>query len=611
VKLHLSLLLVFLVVGCMAQKPPPSQPQDWEYQTDGSIVTPPVLKEGRLYVFSLDGYLYCFDAMNGKIKWKTNVGNFYIDKLTLGNDSIFIRYFHHLDEENPMTGYSWDYELLAFDQDSGKEKWKLTFDNRIESMVASDDVYITTNEELMRINRKNGEIEWRAKLGVTYDRQVMDYFEEKIFVESELNTVACYSDNGEELWELREQNEPYYRYAPQILHENGTLLISMRKIYKVDIQSGEILWSFDNLDHYYFDPEILNENIYFSVREPDETQSLVCFDLETGEILWEKSMPDSHDSVTRILTHNQNSYQYMYEDYDFSPYLLPQKATIAHAADGEPFFEYKEPFIAFAGNEEMIIFSVENGLVCYDIMTGKKIWEYSDDLYIFLNIFIEGEQVFITSDNGKVYCFSINGDFPFRKPEKKVDYSGELGEISKMNVSWFISYDLGDLYQGEAHLSFDGDSYIVTSGFEDGLSFRKGKFKTDLIGKKINRQLIEEFYVSITDLYVDSEHDGPESTCWADITIELQLENGEWVIINGGHDIENFAPWEIQFRDCRAMQYSGKLTIPFKAIMKDVGWSYNSSNNLEFYKAVSKGLRQQPLTLLEICKSPKRKKMIV
>ncbi len=58
----------------------------WEFYTDGPIRVAPVVWDGRIYVPSDDGHIYCLGADNGELLWKFRGGP--MDRKVLGNERV-------------------------------------------------------------------------------------------------------------------------------------------------------------------------------------------------------------------------------------------------------------------------------------------------------------------------------------------------------------------------------------------------------------------------------------------------------------------------------------------------------------------------------------------
>ena len=64
--------------------------ESWKYVTDGPVRFAPALWQGRLFVISDDGYLYCLAADDGKLLWKKRGGP--NREMILGNDRLISRW---------------------------------------------------------------------------------------------------------------------------------------------------------------------------------------------------------------------------------------------------------------------------------------------------------------------------------------------------------------------------------------------------------------------------------------------------------------------------------------------------------------------------------------
>jgi outer membrane protein assembly factor BamB len=588
VKLHLSLLLVFLVVGCMAQKPPPSQPQDWEYQTDGSIVTPPVLKEGRLYVFSLDGYLYCFDAMNGKIIWKTETEVKYVENyeesLTVGREVIILE----------------EYEKLhAFDLITGRKLWESSLGESTYSIAVEDSIYYVSDKALIRLNERSGDIIWKVESSDFSFFQAPLIHGNKLLV-GKTNGVECYSKRGELLWRFSQDTG----YAPGIYDAEDSAIVLMEKLFCVDIETGKLNWTLEEPDWGTLHAPILTRESIIIGSGKD----LMKMNQKTGEIIWKKFVGESFfDEIYGVL--GDGLFLWDESGWRFeSSFNYPRTISILRESDGEIVFDVEDSTLISDFDEEKVIFSTGKGLMCFKIQTGELVWQHAEDLYIFTGLLVNNGRLYVTSDNGKVYGSSIDNGFPFKRHERKVDYSEEFGNISQMNIDYRYSYDFGRL-EGNIKIVLEDNSYKLINGSEEGC----GDFDSIKNFEKeiIKNEIMTDFLNSLTDLYIDPGFDETTSTSWVQISIEIQLENGEWILIESGYDSASLLPWKIRFRDCQAVQFSGKTTLAFKRLMDEINWCYKGGSSFGYLKIVTNGYCEQPLTLPEICKSPKRIKMIV
>ena len=102
----------------------------WTFVADGPVRLAPAVANGRVYVGSDDGWLYCLNAADGRVCWQRRGGP--ADQRVLGNDRMIARW--------PVRGGPvvrgravcfgagiWPSEgiyLYALDADSGNVLWK-------------------------------------------------------------------------------------------------------------------------------------------------------------------------------------------------------------------------------------------------------------------------------------------------------------------------------------------------------------------------------------------------------------------------------------------------------------------------------------------------------
>ena len=61
----------------------------WEFETEGTIVSTPLIYENTVYIGSFDRYLYAIDASTGKLKWKFLAENWFWAKPVVYNDTVY------------------------------------------------------------------------------------------------------------------------------------------------------------------------------------------------------------------------------------------------------------------------------------------------------------------------------------------------------------------------------------------------------------------------------------------------------------------------------------------------------------------------------------------
>ena len=80
-------------------------PDSWDIYTSS-----PAVFNGRVYIGSGDGNVYCVDAVTGILQWKFATGDIVHASPAIANNTVYIG--------------SWDSYLYALDAETGQEKWR-------------------------------------------------------------------------------------------------------------------------------------------------------------------------------------------------------------------------------------------------------------------------------------------------------------------------------------------------------------------------------------------------------------------------------------------------------------------------------------------------------
>ena len=61
--------------GYTDEKGPKHADLRWSYQTGELVTSSPAVADGRVYVGSVDGYVYCLNAADGSLAWRYKTGS--------------------------------------------------------------------------------------------------------------------------------------------------------------------------------------------------------------------------------------------------------------------------------------------------------------------------------------------------------------------------------------------------------------------------------------------------------------------------------------------------------------------------------------------------------
>ncbi|MGC1120633.1 MAG: PQQ-binding-like beta-propeller repeat protein [Candidatus Methanofastidiosia archaeon] len=568
-----SWVILFLIVVTAACVEPDKQetevqemtedqetPQYWEYQTCGSVSLEPIIDEGKVYVSSHDGVVYCLDQATGELLWRTEtdvpVQRIMVDDslLLIGTDTIH-----------------------AVDNKSGSGLWELCSLKDIKTVVLQNDLYVVTKDKLFCI-AKEGTLLWEASLPLhVFAERMLVLHEDFLLVEEATNLIGCYSTEGRPLWQIHIQEEHGH---PLLFAEDKTAFIVSGALYAVQISSGKQKWILKR-DSPLVNPVLTDSNIVVKSGE-----ALICVDRNTGHTTWEipfSSKCPGYAVVGKRL---------------YFPADKKGVSSVIREQDGVLLVSIDKQVLAVAGTRENIIFSTTEGVFCYNNSTGKVLWEYSNYYYMCRQVTLCDDAACMVSDSGMVYYFPLSIEAPFPRLTGENVYTQSLGRVKSIRIKWFLDYTLRTIF-GEVYIVWEDGRYVVVESYEDGTTYMTGE--KCFTGKIIPEELVDKFYSSMDDLYINSQHEEDHLIAGTHIYVEVELERGQKIYLEPGYDMDSFVPWTVTCGGVTVLQYSGRLSVAFKEIMREVGWGYREEfRTLHMWGVVRSGFCENPVGLLEL-----------
>lgn len=62
----------------------------WKYKTGSGVFSSPAVVDGRVYVGSNDGYIYCLSADSGDLIWKYETGSYVPSSPTVSGGRVYV-----------------------------------------------------------------------------------------------------------------------------------------------------------------------------------------------------------------------------------------------------------------------------------------------------------------------------------------------------------------------------------------------------------------------------------------------------------------------------------------------------------------------------------------
>jgi outer membrane protein assembly factor BamB len=286
----------------------------WAYRTGHRVLGSPAVAGGLVYIPSYDGHLYCLDQFTGELVWKYRTGGWTISSPAVvpGPEIVTGREYFG---DRVYFGSS-DHNIYCLDAVTGKELWKTEFGNAVFSgpAIANGKVYVGCHD---------------------------------------LYVHCLNAENGEQIW-LSPKTNYHGIYSPSVINSRVYFGSSDHNIYCLDAEKGNLLWTFQMEEHGAYAPALAYGKVYFCSGD----HHIYCLDQLTGRLIWKYKTKGP---------------------LSMSPAI----------ADGK----------VYAG-------STDSYLYCLDATTGKPIWRYKTggELRGF-GIAIADGRVYVPARDGHIYCF--------------------------------------------------------------------------------------------------------------------------------------------------------------------------------------------------------------
>ena len=255
----------------------------------------PALKDGRIYVGSFSGDLYCIDALTGETVWnrtlETDPQWWGIASSPLAVDNgILVTTFslgalHLLDHQgeevwnistgriDPYTSPAYsegrayfaggDPALYCVDVSSGLPLWKLSTDAPITSSpsVAHGSVFFATSDSILAANAATGDLLWQEPMNGTTSSPAVSFG--RVYVGTDDSSLNCYDgSSGALLWRA-ETNGPV---ATSPIVAGGLVYFGTQIgdgiIYALDAVNGSTVWSYD-VGEYVMSSPAVSDGVLF------------------------------------------------------------------------------------------------------------------------------------------------------------------------------------------------------------------------------------------------------------------------------------------------------------------------------------------------------------
>ncbi len=288
--------------------------QSWKIDIQGEVITSSVVKDDIVYFTSRDGSIWAVDGHKGEILWQYSTSGKIDFTAVLWKDYVYVgsydgkiycfkRYYEEFEDFVPLWSYDTESKIVSSaivveDEDVvGYES------NPWIIFVSGPKINGITRGKLYILDALNGKEVKSLDLG-SFSYSSLSYSENKIYFTTNDGFLQCYDLKQQKfLWQKKFAS--CLNHTSVAIKENNIFVYVgdvERKVYMIDKNNGEILWSSQHLSSLatnntsvtLYEDKIF-VNIYpTSVWKQDygivwSSQTVVCISTTTG-ILWRKDI---------------------------------------------------------------------------------------------------------------------------------------------------------------------------------------------------------------------------------------------------------------------------------------------------------------------------------
>lgn len=216
----------------------------WKYNIDNSNSNSALVSDEQIIFTTRTGSIYAFDFDSGQVMWNINLEYAYnMNSPSVANNLVYIGY----NKYNSST-YTYTYSVIAFDLNTGVEKWETNVDGDIFSAL-------TVAQGKVIVHEYGG------------DR------------DGHLHALSA--TTGDEIWSFNIGR--YSEGTPAIGYDKVFMISENQILYALNINTGQILWDITRVDIHDWKTTIAISNGMILVGGCDY---LYAFDAETGAEKW-------------------------------------------------------------------------------------------------------------------------------------------------------------------------------------------------------------------------------------------------------------------------------------------------------------------------------------
>lgn len=243
----------------------------------GEIMVAPAVKDGKVYVGSVNSNLYALDAATGEEEWAFTENRSSIDVApAVGDSTVF---------------FSSGGGLYAIDLQTREERWRHEEGlSPIHPLIHDEGIYLgDIGGHVYALDRTTGEERWSRDMGEVKVESPPALSDGRLYVlAADLELVSIELDSGEDVWSVRpDVEERALSRGSPVVHEELVYVGNVEgQLFAFDKTTGEETWRVETSEVINGSPTVFEDVVYLRTY-CDGDVCLYALDAHTGEEIWQ------------------------------------------------------------------------------------------------------------------------------------------------------------------------------------------------------------------------------------------------------------------------------------------------------------------------------------
>ena len=224
---------------------------EWTFETGGKVRSGAIIYDERVAFASDDGFVYAVDKMDGEENWKFRIDSTDTPRREPAFEAPYEYDYLHSSpvyDQGKLYVGSRDGRLYCLNAENGSKIWDFQTGERIRSTPLVHNGLVNFGSwdgNLYALNAQTGEVNWHFSTGGIIQSSPA-IGEGRVYTGSRAAKIfALDAMNGEELWNYAHEDGSWVESSP--VYEDGRIYIGSSDALKMQVlkaSSGEEIWQF-------------------------------------------------------------------------------------------------------------------------------------------------------------------------------------------------------------------------------------------------------------------------------------------------------------------------------------------------------------------------------